>query len=153
MVKADKDLPNRMLNKAFKDPNLPLKAVKRKQTRPNLIKVPQMQTTSNSAGYQQKPFYQRQGLPYKGASFQQKKGAHPSNGGPQTQYRTGQQSHQPFQKKEKQEWSIQRLSVKKQGIIEDILELASFLSLSGSHSGRGRGGGTPPPNMSGKVDS
>ena len=41
--------------------------------------------------------------PYKGASFQQNKGAHPSNGGPQTQYRTGQQSHQPFQIKETQE--------------------------------------------------
>ena len=138
--KAVNDLPNRVLEKAFKDPSLPLEAVKRKQTSmPNLIKIPQMQTTGNSAGYQQKPFYQQQGLNYK-ESFQQKK-AHPSNDGPQTQYRMGQQSHQTFQKKEKKEWSILRLSVKKQGVMEDILELGSFLSLSGSHSGRGRGGG------------
>ena len=74
----------------------------------------------------------------------QQQQAHPSNGGPQTQYMACQQSQQPFQKKEKQEWSILRLSVKKQGILEDILELGSFLSLSGSPrspNGRGRGGG------------
>ena len=38
-VKAVKDLPDRVLDKAFKNPNLPLKAVKRKPTMPNLIKV------------------------------------------------------------------------------------------------------------------
>ena len=48
-----KDLPDRVLEKAFKDSNLLLKAVKMKQTRPNLIKVPQNQINSNSAGYQQ----------------------------------------------------------------------------------------------------
>ena len=120
-----------------------MKAVKRKQARPNLINVPYKQTTGNSAGYQQKPFY-HQGQHYKGASFQQKKGAQPSNDGPQTQYRTGQQSHQPLPIKGKQEWSILRLSVKKQGIMEDILDLGSFLSLSGSPrspSERGQEGG------------
>ena len=60
-VKAVKDLPDRVLDKAFKNPNLPLKAVKRKPTRPSLIKVSQKQTTGNSAGYQQKPFYQQKG--------------------------------------------------------------------------------------------
>ena len=49
-VKAVKDLLDRVLEKAIKDLNLPLKAVKRKLARPNLIKVPQKQTTSNSAG-------------------------------------------------------------------------------------------------------
>ena len=56
--KAVKDLPDRMLEKTFIDPNHPLKAVKRKPTRPSLIKVSQKQTTGNSAGYQQKTFYQ-----------------------------------------------------------------------------------------------
>ena len=61
MIKAVKDLPDRVLEKAFKDPNLHLKAVKRKPTRPSLIKVSQKKTTDNSAGYQQNPFYQQQG--------------------------------------------------------------------------------------------
>ena len=60
-IKAVKDLPDRVLEKAFKDPNLPLKAVKRKPMRPSLIKVSQNQTTGNSTGYQQKPFYQQRG--------------------------------------------------------------------------------------------
>ena len=42
-VKAVKDLSDRVLEKAFKDPNLPMKAVRRKPTRPTLIKVPQKQ--------------------------------------------------------------------------------------------------------------
>ena len=61
-VKAVKDLPDRVLEKVFKDPNLPLKVVKRKQTRPNLIKVPQKQTTGNSTGYQQPPSNKRKEL-------------------------------------------------------------------------------------------
>ena len=149
-----------MLEKAIKYPKLHLKEVKRKQTRPNLIKVPQKQIMGNSAGYQQKPFYQQQVQHYKGASFQQKKGAHPSKCGPQTQYFTGQKNHQHFQKKEKQGWSILKLHVKKQGFMKNILELGSFLSLSrslrsssGVWLGRGFGWGTPPPKMSGKVDS
>ena len=46
-VKAVKDLPGRVLGKAFKDPNLPLKALKMKPTRPSLIKVSQQQRNSH----------------------------------------------------------------------------------------------------------
>ena len=59
--KAVNDLLDRVLEKAFKDPNLPLKAFKRKPMKPSLIKVSQKQTTGKSAGYQQMPFYQPQG--------------------------------------------------------------------------------------------
>ena len=66
-VKAAKDLPDRVLEKAFKEPNLPLKSVRRKPTRTNLIKVSQKQTAGNFVGYQQKSFYQQQRQHYKGA--------------------------------------------------------------------------------------
>ena len=68
-IKTVKDLPDKVLEKAFKDLNLSLKAVKRKQTWLNLIKGPQKHTTGNFAGYQQKPLYQQQDQHYKGTSF------------------------------------------------------------------------------------
>ena len=39
--KKVKDLPDRALEKAFKDPNLPMEAVRRKPTKPSLVKIPQ----------------------------------------------------------------------------------------------------------------
>ena len=59
-ISAVKELPNRVLEKAFKDQNLPMKAVKRKPTRPTLINIPQKQGPGPSAGYQHKPSEERQ---------------------------------------------------------------------------------------------
>ena len=54
-VKAVKDLPDRVLEKAFKDPNLPMEAVRRKPTKPSLVKIPQKPTPRVALAYQHNP--------------------------------------------------------------------------------------------------
>ena len=54
-VKAVEVLPDRVLEKAFKDPNLPMEAVRRKPTKPSLVKIPQKPTPRAALAYQHKP--------------------------------------------------------------------------------------------------
>ena len=101
-VKAVKDLPDRVLEKAFKDPNLPMKAVRRKPTRPTLIKVPQKQGPWPSTGYQQKYSSPRQNQHPKGFASLSKKGALGFSGNAQPQHRSSHQSNSSFPKKDRQ---------------------------------------------------
>ena len=101
-VKAIKDLPDRVLEKAFKDPNLPMKAVKRKPTRPTLIKIPQKQGSGSSIGYQNKPSTSHQYQHPKSSSSHPKKSPPGFNGNPQPQHKSSHHGSAPFPKRDKQ---------------------------------------------------
>ena len=95
-VKAMRELPDRILEKAFKDPNLPMKAVQRKPTRPSLINIPQKQGPGPSSGYQQQQqlFTPQQN---KSGAFQGKKGLSPTS-----EHKPSHQGQSSFQKKDRQ---------------------------------------------------
>ena len=94
-----KELPDRVMEKAFKDPpNLPIKAVRKKPSRPTLIKVPQKQGTGPSTGYQHKPSLPHQTQHSKGFSSHPKKEAPALSGSSQTQHRPSHQGHSSFPK-------------------------------------------------------
>ena len=96
-VKAIRELPDRILEKVFKDPNLPMKAVQWKPTGPSLINIPQKQGPGPSSGYQQQPFTPRQDHQNKGGAFQGKKGLSSTS----KHHKTSHQE-QSFQKKDRQ---------------------------------------------------
>ena len=100
-VKAVKDLPDRVLEKAFKDPNLPMKPVKRKPTRPTLIKIPQKQGSGSSTGYQSKPSTSHQNQHPKSSSYPMKSPPGFSSNA-QSQHRSSHHGSAPFPKKDKQ---------------------------------------------------
>ena len=90
-VKAIRDLPDRILEKAFKDPNLHMKAVQRKPTRPSLINIPQKKGPGLSSGYQQQQLFTPQ--QNKGGAFQGKKGPSPTS-----RHKSSHQGQSSFQK-------------------------------------------------------
>ena len=101
-VRAIKELPDRVLEKAFKDPNLPMKAVKRKPTRPTLINIPQKQGPGTSTGYQNKSFTPQQVQHPMGNFSQHKKGAQSVPTTPRFQQKAANQGQSSFQRKDKQ---------------------------------------------------
>ena len=98
-VKAVKDLPDRALEKAFKDPNLPMEAVRRKPTKPSLVKIPQKPTPHAALGYQHKPQPPPQPHHSKATPAHFKKGAPSSSGFHQSSL----QSQPPFPRRDHQE--------------------------------------------------
>ena len=101
-VRAIKELPNRVLEKAFKDPNLPMKAVKRKPTRLMLINIPQKQGPGTFTGYQHKSFTPQQVQNPKGNFSQHRKGTQSVPTTPRFQQKATNQGQSSFQRKDKQ---------------------------------------------------
>ena len=93
-----KDLPDRVLEKAFKDPNLPMEAVRRKLTKP-LVKIPQKPTPRAALGYQHKPQPPPQPHHSKATPAHFKKGTPSSSGFHQ---RSSLQGQPPFPQKDHQ---------------------------------------------------
>ena len=101
-VRAIKELPDRVLEKAFKDPNLPMKAVKRKPSRPTRINIPQKQGPGTSTGYQHKSFAPQQFHHPKGNFSQHRKGTQSVPTTPRFQQKATNQGQSSFQRKDKQ---------------------------------------------------